>query len=304
MPFDKRSLILPDGARFEERLITAPGDIVLGNHVKVEFGLEAKGRIFGGENARVEGPVKTSLDLRLDHFSRIEGPAEVGGSAYLGEGTRIEGRLTVGGDLDVGDDVAITQGFEAKGWINIRSPVPIVIYLFLHLMELLRLGKSEEVEKILKELEASQERFQIHDGFLFVPDGTNLGLTQSHVKGNFRIGRGCRVLGNYLVEGDVNVGPGSQVFGALRAAGPVRVQAGAQVQGTIESTGAVTLGDECRVLGDVRAQTVDLHQGSLVDGRVVAPGGIRFTSRAQGEMAEKVERFSAGVRDDVVDLLG
>lgn len=303
MPFDKKTFVVPDGTRFEEHTIVAPGDVILGNHVRVQFGLATTGRVFAGENVHVDGHVKTLMELRLDHFCRVDGSVEAGGNVYLGEKTRIEGKLVVGGDLDVGDDVAIAQGFEAKGWINIRSPVPLVIYLFLYLMELLRLGKSDEVEKILQEMEASQERIQVREGFLYVPDGSTVGLTNSVIKGNLFIGKGCRVLGNYVVHGNVNIGPESKVFGAVRAAGAVKVQAKAEVQGTLESSRGVIIGEEVRVLGDVRAETVDMYHSAVVDGRVVAPGGIRFNSAQSLAMQDKVERFSAGMRDDIVDLL-
>jgi predicted acyltransferase (DUF342 family) len=303
VPFDKKSFVVPDGTRFEEHTVVAPGDVVLGNHVRFEFGVATKGRIFGGENVHVDGHLKTPADLRLDHFCRISGTVEAGGNVYLGEKSRIEGKLVVGGDLDVGDDVAIAQGFEAKGWINIRNPVPIVIYLFIYLMELLRLGRSAEVERLLAELEAAQERIQIQEGFLYVPDGSTVGLTNSIIKGNLHIGKGCRILGNYVVHGNVNVGPESKVFGALRAAGTVRVQGRAEIQGTIESSRGVQIGEEVRVLGDVRAETVDMFHSAVVDGRVVAPGGIRFSTQQSLAMQEKVERYAAGIRDDIVDLL-
>jgi len=303
VPFDKRSFVVPDGTRFEEHTIVSPGDVVLGNHVRCEFGLATSGRIFAGENVHVDGHLKTPGELRLDHFCRVSGSIEAGGNVYLGEKSRIEGKLVVGGDLDVGDDVAIAQGFEAKGWINIRNPVPIVVYLFLYLMELLRLGKSDEVEKLLAEIEAAQERIQIRENFLYIPDGSTVGLTNSVIKGNLFVGKGCRVLGNYVVHGTVNIGPEAKIFGAVRAAGNVRVQAKAEVQGTLESSRSILIGEEVRVLGDVRAETVDMSHNAVVDGRVVAPGGIRFSTQQSLAMQDKVERYAAGIRDDIVDLL-
>lgn len=304
MPFDKRSLVIPDGTRFEERTLVAPGDVILGNHTKVEFGILTEKRVFGGENAKIAGKVSSGLESRFDNHCLIEGDLDVKGNVYLGDRTRIEGKLLVGGDLDVGDDVAITKGFEAKGWINIRSPVPIVIYLFLYLLELLRMGKGEEVEKLLKELEDAQEEIQIGDKFLFVPDRSTVGLQQSIIAGNFFIGRDCRILGNYAIKGNAVVGPNSKVYGALRADGTVRLQAGAEVQGTIEATAKVFIGEACRVLGDVRADEVEMLPTSVVDGRIVAPKGVKFATVQSAAMDEKVERYQAGLSDDIVDLLG
>lgn len=304
MAFDRRSLVVPDGTRFEEHAIVAPGDVIFGNQTRVEFGLLAQGSIFGGENVRIQGHLQTPAELRLDHFSAVEGDVSVGANCYLGEKSRVEGKLTVGGDLDVGDDVAITKGFEAKGWINIRSPVPVVIYIFLYLLELLRLGKSEDVDKILSDLEQAQEKIPIREGFLYLPDHSSIGLQHSVIQGNLLVGRNCRLLGNYTVHGNVVLGPGTKFYGAIKARGTVKVQATAEVQGTIQSAGLVQIGEEVRVLGDVRAQTVELYQSAAVDGKVVAPGGIKFSSRASLDMEDKVVRFAAGMRDDIVDLLG
>jgi predicted acyltransferase (DUF342 family) len=304
VPFDKRSLVIPDGTRFEERTLIAPGDVILGNFTRVEFGLLTPARVFGGENAKIRGRVETGKEVRLDNFCLVEGDIQSAGNVYLGEKTRIEGKLIVGGDLDVGDDVAITKGFEAKGWINIRSPIPIMIYLFIYLLELMRLGKSAEVEKLLDELEAAQEQIQISDKFLFVPDHSTLGLQHSTIAGNFFVGRDCRVLGNYHVKGNGVLGPGSKLYGALRAEGLVRLQGGSEVQGTIETSGKVVIGEGCRVLGDVRAAEVEMFPSSIVDGKIVAPSGVKFSTVQSQAMDERMERYTAGLNDDLVDLLG
>lgn len=304
MPFDKRSLVIPDGTRFEEHTILAPGDVILGNHTRLEFGIKTAARVFGGENARVTGNVATGSELRLDNFSRVSGDVDVQGNAFLGEKTRVEGKLVVGGDLDVGDDVAITKGFEAKGWINIRSPTPIVIYLFLYMLELLRLGKSDEVERLLSELEEAREKIEVSDKFLYLPDRSSLGLTRSTIQGNFFVGRECRVLGNYAVRGNATIGPGSKVYGAVRADGPIRIQGGAEVQGTVQSLGKIIIGEGVRILGDVRGHEVDMYPSSQVDGKIVAPGGVKFTTAQSLALDEKMERYTAGVNDDIVDLLG
>lgn len=304
MPFDKRSLVIPDGTRFEEHTLLAPGDVVLGNYCKVEFGIHTDQRIFAGENAKIQGRLHSGAEIRLDHFCLVQGDVDAKANVFLGEKARIEGKLIVGGDLDVGDDVAITKGFEAKGWINIRSPVPIVMYLFLYLMELLRMGRGDEVDRILKEIEDARETIQIGEKFLYLPDRSSLGLQQSSIHGNFFVGRDCRILGNYRIRGNATVGPGSKLYGALRAEGTVRLQATSEVQGTLEATGKAIIGEGCRVLGDVRAQEVEMYPSSVVDGRIVAPGGVKFTTQQSIAMDEKVERYQAGLSDDIVDLLG
>ncbi len=304
MVFDKKTLVIPDDTKFEEHTILTVGDVILGNHVRLEFGVMTSGRLFAGESVHLGGDVKTDGDVRLDMFSRVEGGVHSKGDVYLGEKSRIDGTLRLEGDLDVGDDVEIPQGFEAKGWINIRNPIPMVVYVFLYLLELLRLGKSEEVERILKEMEAeADEEIVIGDVYLYIPDGCRLGLTQSEIKGNLRIGAGCRVLGNYVVKGDVTVGHDTRIFGALRATGNVTLADDVEIQGEIQANGHAEVGESCHVLGDLLADSVQMHQSSIVDGTLNAPQGVKFTTKKQKEMEEKVARFEADQLDDLVDLL-
>jgi predicted acyltransferase (DUF342 family) len=304
MVFDKKTLIIPDDTKFEEHTILTVGDVILGNHVRLDFGVMTSGRFFAGESVHIEGDVKADGDVRLDMFSKVEGGVESKGDVYLGEKSRIEGTLRLEGDLDVGDDVEIPKGFEAKGWINIRNPIPMVVYIFLYMLELMRMGKSEEVEKILAELEAeAEEEILIGDVYLWVPDGCRLGLTQSEVKGNLRIGGGCRVLGNYVVKGDVFVGKNTRVFGAIRATGTITLADEVEVQGELQVNGHAEIGEGCHVLGDLLAQSVKMHQSSIIDGTLSAPDGVKFTTKKQKEMEEKVARFEADQLDDLVDLL-
>jgi len=156
MSFDRRTCVIPDGSKFEEKLIWTSGDIVLENQVAVENGFRTDGRIFIGERVKVRGDLIADGDIRVDLFSTIQGHVTSKGNVYIGEGTQIGGKLSLEGNLDVGKNVEITEGFEAKGWINIRSSIPLVIYFFIYLVELLKRGHSEEVEKILGELDESQ----------------------------------------------------------------------------------------------------------------------------------------------------
>ncbi len=96
-------------------------------------------------------------DVRIDNFCEIHGgDVYTTADAYLGEGgVKIKGRLIVnGGDLDIGgDNVQIEKGgFEAKGWISIRNPLPVLTYLVLYLVTLLGIEKEEEISEIMQKL--------------------------------------------------------------------------------------------------------------------------------------------------------
>lgn len=304
MPFDKRTLVIPDDTKFEERTVLTTGDIVIGNHASLEFGVKTSGRVFIGESASIGGSVHAERDVRIDMFSRVDGDVVSGKDVFFGERVKVGGKLSLVGDLDVGDDVAIAEGFEAKGWINIRHPIPMVIYVFLYLLEMMRLGRSEEVERVLSEIDASNEQeFVVSDVYLYVPDGSSLGLTQADVKGNLRIGKGCRVLGNFAVRGSVVIGDGTTVVGAIRATGGMSLGAHVEVQGECEGGQLAAVGEGSKVMGNLRAKTVELHHSAIIEGTLTAPGGVRFVTKTQKEMEEKVARFKAGQLEDLKDLL-
>lgn len=308
MGFDKRTLVLPAGTVFEERTIVTKGDLILGNHVRCGFGLRTEGRVFAGQGAEVDGDIWCTGDVRMDQSCHIQGGIEGGADVFLGERCFVQGDLALEGDLDVGDDVRIGGQLKARGWVNKRNPVPLVIYLFIYLLELLRMGQSEEVERILKDLEeADDAEIAVDEVYLFIPDDCEIGLQESRVKGGLRTGDEVRILGNLVVEGDVELGAATRLHGALRADGDVTLLPGAEVQGSLKATGAVVVGHGCQVLGDLEADRVEMYPSATVDGKVLAEGGVRFCTEEQmaaGRTAEqKVAESEEGKAADLVDLL-
>ncbi|HET6399386.1 MAG TPA: polymer-forming cytoskeletal protein [Candidatus Thermoplasmatota archaeon] len=302
--------MLPAGTVLDDTTIVAPADLILGNQVRLGFGVRAGGRLFIGQGVDVGGPATCAGEIRMDSSSRIRGSAASGGNAYLGERCRIDGDLEVEGDMDVGDDVQVGGLLKAKGWVQKRSPVPLVMYVFLYLLELLRLGHSKEVDRILKELDEmeqeSPEDILVADGFLFVPDGSRLGGERGEVNGNLDVGPHVRLLGNLTVKGNVRLGVGARVLGAVRCEGDAVLEAGSEVQGELACTGSADLADGCQVLGDLKADTVRMVTSATVDGKIVAAGGVMFRQpeqvEAQATATAKVKEFG-GKAADLIDLL-
>lgn len=302
MSFDRRTLVLPDGSHFSEHTLETQGDIVLGDHTTIDYGVATPSSLFLGESVKLHGPMEAGGDIRIDMFSEIHGEVHAQGSAFLAEGVHIHGRLSVEQDLDVGDDVTLEEGFEAHGWINIRSPIPLVIYMFAYLLQLLRQGRSEEVERILAELEENEEIFRVSDTFLFVPPGSQIGLEQSVVKGAMRAGVDCRVLGNFQVEGRALLGRGTELHGSLRSREDVHLGPGAVVHGDVECWGEASLDEDAIVHGRLQARSAELKPGAEVRGTIVAPEGVQFLTETSMEMREKVKDFNDGVQK-ITDLL-
>ena len=127
-----KNLLVPDNTRIEANRIIVEGDVIVGNHSSIEYGILGD-TVIMGEGVTVSGDIAASSDIRIDMWSKLGSRVEVGKNAYLGEFVTIDGKLIVEGDLDVGKEVKIKGGFEAKGWIVVRNPVPVIIfYISLH----------------------------------------------------------------------------------------------------------------------------------------------------------------------------
>jgi predicted acyltransferase (DUF342 family) len=303
MTFDRRTLIIPENTKFEERTIVTKGDVVIGDRCLIQFGIKTDGRIFIGEHVIVDGGLDATEDIRTDIFSTIGGDIKSGGNVYLGEKVKVKGKLSLRGDLDVGDSVEIEKGFEAKGWINIRSPIPVVIYMFIYLLQLLRMGHSEEVERILKEIEENNgDTIPISETFLFIPDSSIIGIQKSKVDHNLSVGKKSHILGNYEVKGNVFVEANSIISGTLRSTGDIFCGEKTVIQGNIDSNGSVRLGDAVKVAGSVSGDKIYLPKTASVNGELFAKNGVSFITPTETKVEEKIERFEKNL--DVVDELG
>jgi len=300
MPFDRKTLVIPDETKFEEHLIVTNGDIIVADNAGTDFGFKTYGRIFVGERAQVKGEISSEGDIYIDMFSRVGGNVSSNGNVYLGDKVVIEGKLSVKGDLDVGDNVEIRDGFEAKGWINIRSPIPLIIYIFIYLLQLLRLGRSEEIEKILEELERSENKFiPISEKFLFIPSNAYLGIQNSKTSSNLLIGKKCRVIGNFNAPGLVNVGEESVIYGSIKTSSDIVIGKKVEIHGNLEADGDIYLGEGVKIHGDVEGDRVFIPRSSHIEGKLLARKGVLFEKVDREKIEEKLIRFNSGA--DVVD---
>jgi len=300
MPFDKKTLVIPDRTVFEEHNIVVNHDVIISDRSNLDYGIITDKRVFIGERVNTNGGISAKDDIRIDMFSVINGDVDGKKDIYLGEKVKVSGKVSVGRDLDVGDDVSIEKGFEARGWINIRNPIPSVIYLFIYLMELLMQGKSKEVDRILKELEKdNDEMFLISKNFLFVPKNSFIGVQETRINGSVRIGNRCRILGNHFISGDVQIGDETEIYGKIKAEGNVMIGEKSIVNGDVECKGNLIIEDSCQVLGDVTCKKVEMFRSTLINGTIKAENGIRFKTPEDENMKEKLERFNIGV--DVIE---
>jgi len=302
MVFDRRTLVIPDNTVFDEKAIISSGDVIIGDRCLVQFGIRTDGRVFIGEHAIIDGDIDSAGDVRVDIFSRIRGNVKSHANVYLGEKVTVDGRLSVACDLDVGDSVEVKEGFEAKGWINIRSPIPIVIYIFIYLSQLLKMGHSEEIERILEEMEDNEgDTIPISEIFLFIPSSSMIGLQSSQTDGDIRIGKNCKLRGTIEVKGKAFIGDNTNIHGGINADSEIYCGKNVDVKGAIKTAGSIRIDEATRIGSDITAQKIHISKSAITNGTLYAKQGITFIAPYDVQEDEDERRFEEDI--EVVDVL-
>jgi predicted acyltransferase (DUF342 family) len=264
-------LVIPDGTTVEEHDLVADGDVIIGGQSTVEFGVRGL-NVMAGERAEFGGSIESKADCRLDMWCDVQGNVLVGENAYIGERARIGGQLIVSGDLDIGDDVNIKEGFEASGWIVIRNPMPTIVFLFIYLTHLLRLGEEDAAQEVAEEFLSEED-----EDPLVIPPGSRVSDDAWRVSTPADIGDDCRLHGN-IRAASLTIGENNEVFGSIRAKRCITIGEGTRIHGDVTTRrGTVTLEKGAEVLGDISCGDFDLHDKAAVEGAIRASGEMSIS---------------------------
>jgi len=253
----------------EEHSIIVDGDILVGNYAELGFGLIGNS-VVAGEHVKINGNILSENDVRIDLWSEITGDVRTKTDAYLGEFVNIKGKLHAAGSLDVGNNVKIDGGYDVKGWIIVRNPLPVLMFVFFYLMALLQMGNEEEVEKALDELfsdDAPASRV------MSIPNKTRMDLEMIKTTSRAVIGNHCRLLGNIRAR-SMSMGNHVTLFGSVRTTGGIVTGSACTIHGNLDSRETVRVGRNCRILGKITADSVILHETSKADGSLIAAKGV------------------------------
>ncbi len=255
----------------EEHSIVVRGDVIVGNYAELAYGLIA-GMVIAGEHVKINGNILSENDVRIDMWSEITGDVRTKTDAYLGEFVNINGKLFAAGNLDVGNNVKISGGYDVKGWLVVRNPLPVMMFIFFYLMALLRFGNEEEVEKALDELfleEPSENKL------LSIPNRTKIDLETIKTNSRAVIGSHCRLLGNIRAR-SMSMGNHDTLFGSIRTTGNITIGRSCIIHGNIITKGTVDIGRNCNILGKITAGEIVLHETSKVNGELAAPNSVKI----------------------------
>ncbi len=300
-PLDR--LAIPDGTHVEEHDLVADGDIIVGGQSTVEFGVRGQ-NVVAGERVKFGGGIEADGDCRLDMWCDVDGNVLVGEDAYLGERVHIAGQLMVSGDIDIGDDVDIEEGFEANGWIVIRNPVPTVVFLFIYLAQLLRLGEEEAAEEVFETLDADREADPV-----LIPRSSHVSDDAWRVSTPASVGSNCRLHGNIRAT-DLDIGTDTELFGSLRAKSDIAIGANTVVHGDVTTRGGtVTIGPGVHIRGDVACEHLELDDRATIDGTLRARGEIQVVSSeipvtdedGEDDVEAAIVRVDDGPGDEAAD---
>ena len=264
--------LLPDGTEMQEHSIKTDRNIVVGEFCQVAYGLRGAD-IYVGESSKILEYIWANGDVRIGNWCEVGNDVIAKQDAYIGEGVKIAGKLVVNGTLDIGEKVEIKEGFEAKGNVEIRNPMPVFLFIIIYLMTLLRIENEKELDRIIDDLfSEDEEKMEIP---LMIPARSKLNLNLFSVPSTMKIGKGCRLHGN-IRAGSIYVQQNTVIFGSLRAKYRITVVDGVTVHGNVESSSTVYVKKGAHILGDVIAKSIVLHEDAKIDGTIEAPHGMQI----------------------------
>jgi len=264
--------LLPDGTELQEHSIKTSRNIVIGEFCQIEYGLRGAD-VYVGESSRIREYVWANGDARIGNLCEIGSDVIAKQDAYIGEGVKINGRLVVSGALDIGENVEIKKGFEAKGDIEVRNPMPVFMFILIYLMTLLKIENERELDRILDHLFSDDE--EKREIPLMIPARSKLTMNLFAVPSTMKIGKGCRLHGN-IRAGSIEVRQNTVIFGSLRAKYRITVADGVTIHGNVESGSTVHVKKGAHILGDIIAKSIVLHEDAKIDGTIEAPHGMRI----------------------------
>ena len=268
--------LLPDGTEMQEHSIKTDRNIVVGEFCQVAYGLRGAD-IYVGESSKILEYIWANGDVRIGNWCEVGNDVIAKQDAYIGEGVKIAGKLAVNGTLDIGEKVEIGEGFEAKGNVEIRNPMPVFLFIIIYLMTLLRIENEKELDRIIDDLfSEDEEKMEIP---LMIPARSKLNLNLFAVPSTMKIGKGCRLHGN-IRAGSIYVQENTVIFGSLRAKYRITVVDGVTVHGNVESGSTVYVKKGAHILGDVIAKSIVLHEEAKIDGTIEAPHGMQIVRGA------------------------
>lgn len=267
-----RHCLLPDGTELQEHSIKTDRNIVIGEFCQIDYGLRGADVIVG-DSTKIREYIWADGDARVGNWCEIGSDVIAKQDAYIGEGAKIAGRLKVAGTLDIGERVEIREGFEATGNIEVRNPMPVLIFLLIYFMTLLHIQREEDIDRILDDLFSDEEEDFVMP--LMIPSRSKLNMKLFAVPSTMRIGKNCRLHGN-IRAGSIDVQTGTVVFGSLRAKKGITVAGGTEIHGNVESADEVSVKKGAHILGNVIAKSIRLHEEAKIDGTIEAPHGLRI----------------------------
>jgi len=268
---------LPDGTELQEHSIKTDRDIVVGEFCQIDYGLRGAD-VYVGESTKIREYVWANGDARIGNLCEIGSDVIAKKDAYIGEGVKIAGKLAVRGALDIGENVEIKEGFEATGEIAVRNPMPVLVFILIYLMTMLKIENEKELDRIIDNFFEDEGKAELP---LMIPARSKLNMKVFAVPSSMKIGRKCRLHGN-IRAGSIDILEETVAFGSLRARGTISIAGGTTVHGNVESSGKVYVKAGAHILGDVIAKELFLSEEAKIDGIIEAPHGMHIGSGEPG----------------------
>ena len=281
------TFIVPDKAVIDDQNIVTEADMIVGNHAVIARNVKSR-FLMVGEGVHITGEINANDDLRADVWCKFDSDVNVGGDAYIGEFTTVNGKIIVEGDLDIGKEVKLNGGFLSKGWVVVRNPLPVMVFIFLYIRAMIGLGKSsEEIDKALNELFEDDEEIDFENmdenkmseifsrgRFFVIPVGSKISSESINVPEDFIVGSDCHIHTRVICKRFLG-GKNLVLSGFIRSRGETLIGEGSVIKGDMDISGKLIIDKNVKIDGNISAKSVWIHETSFIEGKVTS-GSIRF----------------------------
>ncbi|BDC35836.1 MAG: hypothetical protein EF806_04290 [Candidatus Methanoliparum thermophilum] len=268
-----KKMIIPNDTSINDDVIICNRDMIICSYSEIHRGLIGE-NIFIGDMVNIKGGIRTYNDLRVGYFSILSGDVYVDGDAYLSDRIKINGKLVLGGNLDIGDDVRIDGGFESKGWIIIRDPIPFILFIFLYLSVILRIhrksididlslnGNSYKDADDIKELSSLDftdvDKNSSRLDIFLCPESTYIGEKNLIVDTSLEIGERCSIYCSIDAD-NVFVKKGSVIDGDIVSHNDIIIEEDSKVRGNLKASGRVIINKNATIFGKIKAKEIIIN---------------------------------------------
>jgi predicted acyltransferase (DUF342 family) len=161
------------------------------------------------------------------------------------------------------------------------------------------MGHSEEIERILNEMEENDEgSIPISEVFLFIPNNAIIGLKKIKTDGDIKIGRKSQIFGNIHGKGSILIMDDSMIKGNINSEGEIYLGKNLKISGSLYAQKSIRIDENTEIGGNIQAKKIYISKTVKTNGTLFSTEGTTFIEPYEYYDDDGLRRFE----DDMVNF--